>query len=334
MGNGKFIFWIDELCQHDNDLVGKKCANLGELAKTGFRVPPGFALSVTAYDEFLKQTGALEEIRRHFSTFDADPNNPKDIGKFTESSSIVREIVESKAMPTMMEEAIGGYYAELCKKTGIENVFVATRSAGSVSHPGQYETYLFVSGKSDVLGNIRRVWSSTFNARSLVARARKCLPLHYDPIGVAVLKMINAKAAGIMFTAEPTTADWSKVVIEGNWGVGESVVSGAVSPDRWIVDKRTEEIIESHISQKLIYHRLDETTGKLASLNLSTDQQREPCLTRGEVVALVRVGERAERHFGRPQDIEWAVDSLQPEDIFVLQTRHEKFFVELRLAGF
>ena len=141
-----------------------------------------------------------------------------------------------------------------------------------------------------------------------------------------------------MFTAEPTTGDASKVIIEGNWGVGESVVSGTVSPDRWVVDKRAGEIIERRVSKKLMHHRLDEETGKLASVDLSADQQGAPCLTAEEVTALVKVGERVERHFGRPQDIEWAiewtVDSGQPESVFVLQTRDEKFHIDLRLIGF
>lgn len=332
--NGRYIFRLEELGQGDSSLVGKKCANLGELTKAGFHVPPGFALSLAAYDRFLAETGALDEIRRLFSAFDADPNDPKDIKKYTEVSRVVRELVESKAMPQAMEEAIAGHYAELCESEDCEDVFVATRSAGPASHPGQYETYLFVKGKSNVVENIKKVWSSTFNTRSLVARARKSLPLECDPIGVAVLTMVDAKAAGVMFTAEPTTGNASKVIIEGNWGVGESVVSGVVSPDRWVVDKKTGEIIERRVSKKLIHHRLDEGSGKLASVDLSMEQQTEPCLTVEEVTSLAKVGERVERHFGRPQDIEWAVDSGQEKSIFVLQTRDEKFHIDLRLVGF
>jgi pyruvate, water dikinase len=332
--NGKCIFRLEDLCQGDSGLVGKKCANLGELTRAGFQVPPGFALSVAAYDQFLKETGALDEIRRHFSTFDADPNNPKDMPRFSESSRIVRQIVESAAMPASLGNAIGDLYVELCRKTGIENVFVSTRSAGPVSHPGQYESYLFVRGRDEVLLNVKKVWASTFNTRSLVARARKDLPLEYDPIGVAVLRMVDARAAGVMFTAEPTTGEPWKVIIEGNWGVGESVVSGSVTPDHWVVDKRSGAIIERKISQKTIQHALDTATGKACSLEVKSDQQCEACLANEEIVSLAKLGERVEGHFSRPQDIEWAIDKERPANIFVLQTRDEKFHIELHLAGF
>ena len=332
--NGTCIFRLEDLGQGDSSLFGKKCANLGELTRAGFQVPPGFALSVAAYDQFMKETGALDEIRRHFSAFDADPNNPKDMPKFSEFSRIVREIVESAAMPASLANAICDLYAEICRKTGIENVFVSTRSAGPQSHPGQYESYLFVRGRDEVLLNVQKVWSSTFNTRSLVARARKGLPLDYDPIGVAVLRMVDAKAAGVMFTAEPTMGVGWKVVIEGNWGVGESVVSGGVTPDHWVVDKRSGDIIECKIPQKTIQYTLDAATGKAASLEVGSDQQCEACMTNEEIVALAKVGERIERHFNRPQDIEWAIDKERPANIFVLQTRDEKFHIELHLAGF
>lgn len=329
-----FIFWIEELSKEDKDIVGRKCANLGELARAGFRVPPGFALSVSAYDTFIKESGAVDEIRRYFSSFQADPDQPKDISKFSEASKIVRGIVESKAMPATMEDTIIAYYSNLCAKTGVENTPVSTRSAGPVSHPGQYETFLFVEGEENVVRNIKKVWSSTFNTRSLLARARKGLPLEYDPIGVAVLGMVDAKAAGVMFTADPTTADGLKVIIEGNWGVGETVVSGAVTPDRWEVDKRAGHIMMRSISRKPIQQTHLEASGGLASVAVVADQQCEACLTDEEILALAKAGELVERHFRRPQDIEWAVDRSAPGQIFLLQTRDEKFSIEVNLVGF
>lgn len=332
MNASKLIWWFDELGQEHNDLVGKKCANLGELAKAGFQVPPGFALTSKAYEEFLKETGAVEEIRRYFATFNADPDDPRDMPKYREASRVIRSIVESKAMPRNIEDSVSQCYHELCQKTGIKDVAVAARSSGVASHPGQYETYLLVTGKSGVMNNIVRVWSSTFNTRSLIARARRGLPLESDPIGVGVLKMVNAKAAGIMFTAEPTAADASRLVIEGTWGLGESVVGGAVIPDGWVVDKATLEILERRVAPKPAEHRLDPETGKSSSSGISHDRQ-QVCLTDEEVTELAKLGKRIEHHFGSPQDIEWAVDSdLPANNITILQTRPEKFTI--RLPGF
>ena len=163
MNTGRLVWWFDELGQEDNELGGKKCANLGVLTRAGFQVPPGFALSLEAYERFLTDTGAIEEIRQYFAAFDADPDNPKDLPKFQEASRIVRGFVESKAMPENMERTVAQYYDELCQKTGIKDVPVATRSAGTASHPGQYETYLHVRGKPDVMKNIIKRLISAFD---------------------------------------------------------------------------------------------------------------------------------------------------------------------------
>jgi pyruvate,water dikinase len=324
----KWIYWFEELGKEFNGIVGKKCANLGELRKGGFPTSPGFALSINAYEMFLRESGAFEEISSFFASFKADPNDPNDLPKFEEASKKAREIVESKRMPENMEELISIYYEELCKKIGCPEVSVSTRSAGPISHPGQYETYLHVKGRENVLQNIKKVWSSTFNQRSLIARARKNLPLFFDPIGVGILKMVNARASGVMFTLNPVNGDISKIVIDGNWGLGESVVSGSTSIDEWIVDKVTFDIIKTDISSKLIQYELDPKTGKTEYIDVSPEKQNIPCLQREEVICLAKIGKEIEKYFGVPQDIEWAIDKDLPinQNIIILQTRPETTF--------
>lgn len=318
----KFIYWLEEVGVQDNELVGKKCANLGELTKAGVRVPPGFALSLQAYEQFLKRTGALEEMREFLKTFSADPD---DVEKYQKATEILRSIVDAKAMPEDMEEVIASYYDALCQKVGIADVAVAVRSAGPVSRPGQYETYLNVVGKSDLMRKIIRVWSSTFNHRSLVWRAQNGYPLEFDPIGVAVIKMVNAKAAGVMFTLNPANGDLSKIAIEANWGLGESVVSGSVSPDFYLVDKATFEIVERKIAQKTLEYAKDEATGETKYLEIPPERQNAPCLTDDEIRELARQGKFIEQYYGKPQDTEWAVDKDLPfpNNIIFLQARPE-----------
>jgi pyruvate,water dikinase len=321
----QWIYWFKEISTEHNDLVGKKCANLGELTKAGFHVPPGFALSVLAYDRFMKETEATDRLLKYLEYFRADPERMEDTPKFDDASKDIRKMVESMRMPPDMEQTIKDYYSDLCRQTGIENAFVATRSAGPVSHPGQYETYLNVSGADDVLKHVVRVWASTFNTRSIIARARLGLPLHYDPIGVAVLTMVDAKAAGVMFSINPINGDESKVALEAGFGFGEAVVSGNVNPDRYLVDKVTLEIEEKVISEKGSEFAYNPVTREMEYKELPPEQRKLPCIEDREIIELTKIAKKVEAHFGCPQDVEFAVSmSLPfPQNLFLVQARPE-----------
>jgi pyruvate,water dikinase len=321
----KWIYWLRELGTEHNNIVGKKCANLGEMTKAGFHVPPGFALGVGAYERFMKETVASERLLAFLKTFKADAHKVEDTLKFEAAGTEMRKIVESIKMPPDMEETIRNYYAQLCKETGKKDLFVATRSAGPASHPGQYETYLNVSGADEVVRNVTRVWSSTFNTRSIIARARLDLPLHHDPIGVAVLTMVDAKAAGVMFTVNPVNGDESKVALEASFGFGEAVVSGNVTPDRYLVDKITYEIDEKVISDKGAEFAYNPVTREMEYKELPPDRRKLPCLEDREVIELTKIAKKVEAHFGCPQDIEYSISrSMEyPESIFLVQARPE-----------
>jgi pyruvate, water dikinase len=313
-------FWLDDLTKGDAGRVGRKCANLGELTRANFNVPLGFALCLSAYEDFLSETGVGQLIAEYFSGFDADADDPKQLARFSEASAAARAHVEAQEMPGSLAAVLAGYYEELGARAGVADLPVATRSAGPASHPGQYESYLNVRGRDAVIEGVKKVWSSTFNTRSLIARARKGLPLESDPIGVAVLMMVDADAAGVMFTAEPTTADAGKMIIEGSCGLGEVVVGGAVIPDNWTIDTTRWEIIDRRIAPP---------SG--AAVDGGADPADAGCLADDEVLAIARVGKLVEQHFGRPQDIEWAIDRDSPVDpVFILQTRPETFRIDFR----
>jgi len=330
----RVVLGFEEIRQDDADRVGKKCANLGELTYAGFRVPPGYAVSLEGYARFMNDTGVRARIDEYLSSFAADPNVTSDLPRFEEASAAIRSMVEDTPVPADIEAAIRERYAALCEAVGIREVSVATRSAGPASHPGQYESYLHVRGAVDVVAGVRRVWSSTFNQRSLVARARQGLDVAYDPIGVAVLQMVDAKAAGVMFTTNPGDGDPAKIYVESNWGLGESVVAGEVTPDSFLIAKAGSQILERNISEKKVWFALDPQTGKVGFQEVPGDKKNAPTLTDEEVREIARVGVLIEGHFGTAQDIEWAVDAHAsvPESVMFLQTRQAKNIVEKKNA--
>jgi pyruvate,water dikinase len=318
--SNKWISWFEEFGQDWNDFVGKKCANLGEMTRLGLRVPPGFALSLEAYKDFMSLTGADKEIKEYL---DKAGYSFEKIQHFNEASTKLREIVEFKQMPAKMNELFLSYYEELCGRCKIEDVAVAARSAGAASHPGQYETHLNVKGKKDLIEKIVKVWASSFNPRSLSARFRLGLPLESDPIGVAVLKMVNARAAGVLFTADPNTGDRSRMIIEANWGLGESVVGGEAMPDVFILDKESLEVIEKNLGSKEKYITFKEMG--VAEEDTPSDKKTTFCLTDEEAKEIGQLGKMLEKHFDIPQDTEWAIDDdfEFPESVVLLQTRPE-----------
>ena len=314
----KHIFWLAELGQEHYEIVGKKCANLGEMAKIGLLIPPGFAVTVDAYTDFFIQTNALQEIQDYLSQLTEEFKN---IQQFNQASKDIRQIVESKEMPDAMKELFLSYYDHLCLQCHCTDVAVSTRSAGPASHPGQYETYLNVKGKKDLLKKIQKVWASSFNPRSLAFRKRKGLPLENDPIGVAVLKMVDARVAGIIFTADPNTGDTSRMIIEANWGLGESVVGGESMPDVWIFNKESLEIVDKKLGTKSRFVICKELG--VAEEECPADLSSTYCLNDEEVREVGKLGILLEKHFGVPQDVEWAIDrDIEfPKNIILLQTR-------------
>lgn len=313
----KWIYWLEELGKEQNDVVGKKCAHLGEMAKIGLPVPHGFALSVGAYTHFMDATGATQEIA---SMIESSKVTADDIEGLNELSTAIRQTVESKEIPAEMASGILGYYDGLCQKRQCADIAVSTRSAGAVSHPGQYETYLNVKGKTDVLEKVRKVWASTFNARSVAYRLRKGLAVASGPIGVAVLEMVKARCAGVAFSVDPNNGDETTMIVEANWGLGESVVSGELTPDRWVLDKATCAIKEGILGRKEKF---------CCFLNTGVIMQDTPqekactfCCSNEELAEIGRLAKELEKHFGVPQDIEWAVADDRPfPNVVLLQAR-------------
>lgn len=315
----KWLYWFDELCIDNIELVGKKCANLGEMTRAKVSVPPGFALSLEAYQRFMNETGLTAEITEFLKQFGNE--GPRGYGQFMEASRFIKELMEAKEMPADMAAQIKENYRILCTRCGQEDVAVAVRSSGPVSLPGAFETYLNIKGEDDVVRHIIRVWASTFTVQAIGHRVNQNHPMLINGIGVAVLKMVKAKTAGVAFTMHPTTMDDTKIVIEGTWGLGESVVGGGVSPDRIVVDKNTG-AIEININPKLKQVVYQEKGTKV--VDVPVELQNVPCLVEEEIRSLVQLAKAIEKYYGVAQDIEWVFDADMDscQNLFLVQTRN------------
>ena len=241
-----------------------------------------------------------------------------------DASTRARGIVESKPMPAHIEHEIRAYYRELCRKTGSENVPVAVRSSGAVSMPGQMETFLNVIGEEAVVAHVKGM-GRAYTTRAITFRIDKGLPLEWAPIGVAVMTLIDARSAGVVLTLLPTSGDASMVVIEGNFGLGESVVSGEITPDSFIVNKETMEILERKVVRKQSMVRKGEE-GTLYE-DITGELQDKPCLEDREIEEIAQTAVQVEKHFGVPQDMEWVVDRNLPpgRNVFWVQARPARY---------
>jgi pyruvate, water dikinase len=318
----QWIYRFEELDMNFNDLVGKKCANLGEMSKLGMRVPYGFAVSVRGFEEFMNLTGLGRRIREHI-----EPRREmlKKVEVCQDESRAVQSLIESAAMPESMGEEIAKHYRELCLKVGRPDLPVAIRSSGIVSMPGQMDTYLNICGEAAVIEHIKKVWSSAYTVRAMMYRIEKNLPVEWAPIGVAVMMLIDAKSAGVVLTVLPTTGDTSQVVVEGNWGLGESVVSGEITPDSFIVAKENLQIVGRMVTRKegMVIREAKGTV----YVKVPEELQEKPCLDDTELITITKTALDVEKHFGIPQDMEWVVDKNlpYPENIFWVQARPAKY---------
>jgi pyruvate,water dikinase len=175
------------------------------------------------------------------------------------------------------------------------------------------------------MANVKQCWASLFTSRAISYRIKNDFPHQDVLISVGIQKMVSAKTSGVMFTLDPTNGDPSKVVIEGSWGFGETVVGGYVNPDKFIVDKITKEINERKISQKHIECVYDPEKDEVVHMDVDEEMQLERCLMDDEIQELVRIARIIENHYGSPQDIEWSIDKdiPFPENLFIVQSRSE-----------
>jgi len=325
------VCWFENCRKDSVRLVGGKCSSLGELINAGVRVPPGFALTTEGYRHFMAEAGIEREIKSLLKNLDT-----QDMDALEKASASIRASIEAHPFSTEIEDLVAECYRKLSLRCCLPAAPVAVRSSATAedlpgaSFAGQQDTYLWIRGIDEVLHHMRRCISSLYTGRAIAYRVNRGYDDDLMAISVGVQKMANAYTAGVMFTIHPANGDRSVIVIDSNFGFGESVVSGEVTPDNFVVNKITLDIIDRTISQKEICYTVDLQTQESRSMEVPFERQRVQSLIDDEVTELAWMGKQIEKHYGRPMDIEWAVDKDLPAggNIFILQARPETVWSE------
>ena len=316
----QYISWFRDIGLDDRPKVGGKGGSLGELQRAGIKVPPGFVVRTEAFEGFIDALERRSPLRARIEGLAAD-----DLEGLGAVSRELRARIEEAPLSADLEQEIHDAHGRLGGSGPPPAVAVrssaTTEDAADASFAGLQDTYLWVTQADSVSLKIRSCWASLYSLESLSYRRRQGMAESTVAMAVVVQTMVDARTAGVMFTRSPLSGDRSVITIEGAWGLGSAVVSGEVTPDRWVVGKITGEISVRNISDKAIRHAQSPVSG-VEELPVEESLRREPCLTDDELQALRAIGRQVERHYGRPQDIEWAIDRHSRE-IMLLQSRPE-----------
>ncbi len=315
------VLFFKDIAMSDQPAVGGKGANLAEMTRAGIAVPPGFVVTTGCYNSFLNAIDPGRKLRGSIETLDA-----QDLPAIDKAGAEARAQIIAAALPDAIDEAIAMAHGALC---AAEEFPVAVRSSATgedsedTSFAGLQDTYLWLKGPAQVAEHVRACWASLYSSESIAYRRRLGLSEDGLAMGVVVQRMVDARCAGVMFTRSPASGDRSVIVIEGSYGLGSAIVSGEVTPDRYVINKVSGEITEATVSRKLIQHVPDLEAGGVREEAVPEAQQDAACLSEAEIAMLVETGKRIERHYGRPQDIEWAISRVPGEGLFLLQSRPE-----------
>lgn len=306
------ILWLEEIRKEDIISVGGKGASLGEMASIGLPVPKAFVVTAQAFRRFLVETGLEKKIFSSFENLDVEDNEALE-----RAADSAKNLVMKAKMPVAIRDDIKKSY----KKMGDE-LIVAVRSSATAedlpdaSFAGQQETFLNIKGEAALISSVQKCWASLYGARAIYYRAKQGFDDHTVNIAVVVQQLVHSEKAGVMFTSHPITGE-SQTIIEGSWGLGEAVVSGTVSPDKYVYDQRTEKVTDTYVANKKVEIIADGDHGtKIAEV--SKDRQDTQVLAEPEVAKLAMYGKIAENHYGVPQDVEWGVVA---GTIYILQSR-------------
>jgi pyruvate, water dikinase len=328
------VIWFKDISKEDVNLVGGKGANLGEMFNAKFPIPPGFVVTAEAYKIFLEKSGIQSHIGEILRNTDVENND-----QLQNASKKIQDLIIQTEMPIDVINDIKKAYenmnvsldlSNISKQTlnfiqtGRDSPFVAVRSSATAedlpefSFAGQQATYLNVKKTDNVVQAVHQCWASLYTARAIYYREKNNFDHNKVFIAVVIQKMIDSEKAGVMFSINPATNNEDEIIIEAGFGFGDAVVSGAISPDNYVVDKDTFEIKNKTINNKEFMFYRDPNTGRTNKRILSHDKAKMQVLNESEIIQIAKLAKKSEDYYNNPQDMEFAVEGHK---VFMVQTR-------------
>ncbi len=316
---GVFVKTFVEINKDMFQDCGGKAAHLGELTSMGINVPKGFCVVAKAFDCHLKS----DDLNKRILNI-AESINYEDFQNLEQKTNAICSLIETAHVPLEIEKEITENYKCLSKEDLEPFVAVrssvAVRSAQTSSFPGMMDTYHYIRGSKEVIENVRKCFASVWSARAAFARHRQGVKHRNAIIAPVVQLMVNSEVAGVLFTVNPVSGEREEVIIEANWGLGESVVSGKAVSDLYIVDKKLYKAKEIRIARKeTAFVKAKGSGGEWVSVE--PDKIDKPILTDAQIEELCKIALAIEGHYGCPQDIEWAYEK---NILYILQARRAK----------
>ena len=326
------IIQFKDISKNDVEIVGGKAASLGEMYNAKFPVPPGFAVTADAYKEFIQLSGLQPKIDKILEQTDIE-----DTTQLTNSSQKIQNLILETDMPLNVKNDIKKTYEHMnvrpevllnqkaldFVKAGRDFPFVAVRSSATAedlpeaSFAGQQATYLNVRGVDNVIQAVHQCWASLYTGRAIYYREENGFEHSKVYISVIVQKMVNSEKAGVMFSINPATNNENEIIIEAGFGLGEAVVSGSITPDEYIVDKESLELIKKKINVQEWMIMRDPNVGRNIKRELG-ERGKKQILNEEEIKVLATMAKKVEEFYGKPQDMEFAIEGNR---VYLVQSR-------------
>lgn len=307
----KYIKNFEYTSKDDVSIAGGKGASLGEMIQNGIPVPSGFVVLASAFDRFLEETDLIQDIQAQL-----DKINYDDASSVNRVSKTIRDLIADAEMPKDLQEEILKNFKDLnCDFVAVRSSATAEDSSAT-SWAGELESYLNTT-ENNLLGNVKKCWSSLFTPRAIFYRKEKDLHGQKVSVAVVVQKMIESEVSGVAFSVHPVTEDPNQLIIEAGFGLGEAIVSGQITPDSYVVEKDSKIIINKNISKQKRKIVRNGNKGDRWD-KISVKEQEKQKLSDDRISELAELVLKIENHYGIPQDIEWAFNG---DKFYIMQSR-------------